>query len=73
LQENTEGSAPEKKSTLITTKSVSPFRKSSNQFIKEIQIVAKGHNETYEIVNPLKYTTAATDVIGGHVSENGGT
>jgi hypothetical protein len=35
--------------------------------------MAKGHNETCEIVNPLKYTTAATDVIGEHVPGNGGT
>jgi hypothetical protein len=38
---------------------------------KEFQIVAKGHNVTYEIVNSLKLTRGATDVKDGHVSENG--
>jgi hypothetical protein len=27
---------------------------------------------TYNGINPLKYTTAATDVNGAHVPENGG-
>jgi hypothetical protein len=40
---------------------------------KECQIVAKGHNVIYEIVNSLKHTRTATDVNDGHVSENGGT
>jgi hypothetical protein len=67
------GKAPQQKLRLITTKSVSPFRKSSNGIKKQSQIVAKGHNVTYEIVNPLKHTSAATDDVGEHVSENGGT
>jgi hypothetical protein len=41
--------------------------------IKQIQILAKGHNETYEIVNPMKHTTSATDETGRRVSKNGGT
>jgi hypothetical protein len=40
---------------------------------KEVQIVAKGHNVTYEIFNPLKHTRTATDVKDGHVPENGDT
>jgi hypothetical protein len=43
------------------------------EIIKEFEILAKGHNETYEIVNPMKHTRTATNVIGAHVSENGGT
>ena len=66
-------SAPEKKLTVAATKSNRPFRRSSNEIIKQFQILAKGHNETYEIVNPMKHTRTATDVIGGHVPENGGT
>jgi hypothetical protein len=58
---------------LVATKSISPSRKSSNGIIKAFQIVAKGHNETYEIANPVEHTTAAKDVKGEHVSENGGT
>jgi hypothetical protein len=75
---NTGNSAPKKKLRLNTTKSIiNSFSKSSNK-IKERNnkrnpIMAKGHNETYEIVNPPEYTTAATDVIGEHVSGNGGT
>jgi translation initiation factor 2 alpha subunit (eIF-2alpha) len=70
-------SAPEKILRVVTTKSMNSFRKSSNEIAneiqKEFQILAKGHNVTYEIVNPLKHTRPATDVTGGHVSENGGT
>jgi hypothetical protein len=40
---------------------------------KEIQIVGKGHNVTYEIVNLVKHTRTASDVNGAHVPENGGT
>jgi hypothetical protein len=40
---------------------------------KESQISGKGQNETLEIVNPLKHTTASTDAVDGHVPENGGT
>jgi hypothetical protein len=40
---------------------------------KESQIAGKGHNETLEIVNPLKHTKIAIVVAGRHVSENGGT
>jgi hypothetical protein len=46
---------------------------SLNEIIKQFQIVAKGHNVTYEIVNPMNHTIAATDVTSGHVPENGGT
>jgi hypothetical protein len=67
------GKAPQQKLRLITTKSMSPFRQSSNGIKKQSQILAKGHNVTYEIVNPLKHTSAATDDVGERVSENGGT
>jgi hypothetical protein len=46
---------------------------SSKERGKEIQIPGKGHNETLEIVNPLKHMTAATDAVDGHVPKNGGT
>jgi hypothetical protein len=71
--ENTWISAPKKKLKLLTTKSVRPFRKSSNEIKKQFQILAKGHNVNYEIVNPMNHTRAATDVISGHVPENDGT
>jgi hypothetical protein len=66
-------SAPEKKLRLVTTKSISSFRKSSIETKKQIQILAKGHNVTYEIFNPLKHTRPATDDTDEHVPENGGT
>jgi hypothetical protein len=34
--------------------------------------VAKGHNATLEIVNPVEHTRAAKNVIHEHVSENRG-
>jgi hypothetical protein len=46
---------------------------SLNEIIKQYQIPGKGQNETLEIVNPAKRTTAATDAVDGHVPENGGT
>jgi hypothetical protein len=46
---------------------------SLNEIKKEFGILAKGHNETYEIANPKKHTRTATNVNGAHVSENGGT
>jgi hypothetical protein len=36
-------------------------------------MVAKGHNVTYDVINPLKHTISATDDTGIHVPENGGT
>jgi hypothetical protein len=45
----------------------------SNEIENEFQFVAKGHNETYEVVNPMEYARFLTVVICGHVSENGGT
>jgi hypothetical protein len=46
---------------------------SLNEIKKECQIPGKGHNETYEIVNPMEHMQTASDVIQGHVPENGGT
>jgi hypothetical protein len=46
---------------------------SLNEVIKQSQIAGKGHNETLEIVNPVKHTKSATDDRGGHVPGNGGT
>jgi hypothetical protein len=40
---------------------------------KQIQIPGKGHNETLEIVNPLKHMRAVAVIVQGHVPENGGT
>jgi hypothetical protein len=40
---------------------------------KQFQILAKGHNVTYEIFNPPKHTRPATDDTDEHVPENGGT
>jgi hypothetical protein len=51
----------------------SHFRMSLNAAIKQSQIAGKGHNETLEIVNPVKHTKSATDDRGGHVPGNGGT
>jgi hypothetical protein len=50
-----------------------PFRKSSNEREKQFQILAKGHNETDEIVIPMEYARFLTGSVGEHVSENGGT
>jgi hypothetical protein len=69
----TEKSAPKQTLKPVTTKSVRSFRKSSNEIIKQFQIVAKGHNVTYEIVDLLNHKRAATNVISGHVPENDGT
>jgi hypothetical protein len=46
---------------------------SLNEIGKECQIPGKGHNETYEIVNPMEHMQTVSDVIQGHVPENGGT
>jgi hypothetical protein len=35
------------------------------------QILAKGHNETYEMVIPMEYARFLTISVGEHVSENG--
>jgi hypothetical protein len=69
----TENSAPEKKLSPGTIKSFSLFQESSNAILKQFQILAKGHNETYEIVNPMNYARFLTVSVGEHVSENGGT
>jgi hypothetical protein len=65
-------SSPPKKLTLATAYSIRPFRKSTNEIIKQFQIPGKGDNETLEIVNLLEYIRAATDVIDGHEPENRG-
>jgi hypothetical protein len=57
----------------VATKSLSSFRKSSNEREKQCQILAKGHHETYEIVNPMEYARFLTVSVGEHVSENGDT
>jgi hypothetical protein len=44
-----------------------------NGIKKQRQIVAKGHNETLEIVNSVEHTKAAKDVNSDHVPGNGGT
>jgi hypothetical protein len=44
----------------------------SNGRKKESRIPGKGHNEIYEIVIPVKNTTALTAVTGPHVPENRG-
>jgi hypothetical protein len=71
-RENVQDSAPEKRLILVGTKSISPFRKSSNEIKKQFQILAKGHNVTYEIVISVEHTRAAKNVIHDHVSENRG-
>jgi hypothetical protein len=53
--ENTATSAPQKKLSSIATKSISSFRKSSNEMEKQSQILAKGHNETYKNFIPMEY------------------
>jgi hypothetical protein len=40
---------------------------------KIVEICRKGHNELYEIVNPMEHTTAATESVRSHVPENGDT
>jgi hypothetical protein len=40
---------------------------------KQLQILAKGHHETYEIVIPMEYARFLPGSVGEHVSENGGT
>jgi hypothetical protein len=66
-------SAPEKKLTLTATKLNRTMRMSSNEIIKQIQILAKGHNETYEIAIPMENARFRTEAVDGHVPENGGT
>jgi hypothetical protein len=46
---------------------------SLNEIKKQMQIPGKGHNEIFEIVNPMKHTRIATERLDGHVPENGGT
>jgi hypothetical protein len=46
---------------------------SSNEIKKESQIAGKGHNVIFEIGILMKHTSAATNSVDGHVSENGGT
>jgi hypothetical protein len=37
------------------------------------RISGKGHNVIYKVLNPLKHTPAANNVVNGHVPENRGT
>jgi hypothetical protein len=46
---------------------------SLNEIKKESQIAGKGQNVIFEIAIPMKHTSAATNSVDGHVSENGGT
>jgi hypothetical protein len=46
---------------------------SLNEIKKELHFPGKGHHETFEIVNPLKETRTAKNVIRNHVPENGDT
>jgi hypothetical protein len=46
---------------------------SLNEIKKEFQIAGKGHNVIFEMAIPMKHTSAATNSVDGHVSENGGT
>jgi hypothetical protein len=57
---------------LVDAKSISIFRKSSNEIKKQFPILAKGHNVTYEFVNAVEHTKVAKNVIKDHVSENRG-
>jgi hypothetical protein len=66
-------SAAEKRLRLVDTKSSSPSPKSANEIIKQLQILAKGHNANYNGIISLKHTKPATDDAGEHVPENGGT
>jgi hypothetical protein len=47
--------------------------KSKKKKKKKIQIVAEGHNVTYNGINSTKHMREATGAISVHVSENGGT
>ena len=46
---------------------------SLNEIKKEFQFAGKGHNVIFEMAIPVKHTSAATNSVDGHVSENGGT
>jgi hypothetical protein len=46
---------------------------SLNEIKKEFHIPGKGHNVIFEMAIPMKHTSAATNRVDGHVSENGGT
>jgi hypothetical protein len=72
-RENVQDSAPEKRLMLVDTKSISSFRKSSNEIKKQFQILAKGHNVTYEIINRLEHMRDANEAVESHVPENGRT
>jgi hypothetical protein len=61
-----------KRLRLVDTKSISRFRKSSNEIKKQFQILAKGHNATLEFVISVEDTKVAKNVIKDHVSENRG-
>jgi hypothetical protein len=45
---------------------------SPKEIKKQCQIPGKGHNEMFEIINPLKNRRVAKAVIEEHVPENGG-
>jgi hypothetical protein len=40
---------------------------------KEWPFAGKGHNELYDVSNPVKRTRLANNVVKSHVPENGGT
>jgi hypothetical protein len=44
-----------------------------NGIKKSWQIAGKGHNEIFEIVNPMEHTRPVTVSVDGHVPETGGT
>jgi hypothetical protein len=46
---------------------------SLNEIKKQSQIAGKGQNVLFEIAILIKHTSAATNSVDGHVSENGGT
>ena len=46
---------------------------SLNEIKKEFQFAGKGHNVIFAMAIPMKHTSAATNRVDGHVSENGGT
>jgi hypothetical protein len=46
---------------------------SLNEIKKECQIAGKGHNELYDVSNPVKHMRLANNVVKSHVPENGGT
>jgi hypothetical protein len=46
---------------------------SLNEIRNSLHLAGKGHNELYEIFNPMRLTRVAKSVIRDHVPGNGGT